>query len=88
MDPKSLLEVKIISPRRLIFQGQALSVSSKNSAGVFDILPQHANFISLIENNPIIIRKSDKTVQNFSFPLAIVYQSQNKVIIYTDIQTR
>lgn len=84
----NILEVKIISPRRLIFQGPALSVSSKNSAGVFDILPQHANFISLVENNPITLRKPDRTVQTFSFPLAIIYQSQNKVIIYTDIQTR
>lgn len=88
MDPKSFLEVKIISPRRLIFQGQALSVSSKNISGAFDILPQHANFISLVENNSIVIRKVDKSSQTFSFPLAIIYQSQNKVIIYTDIQTR
>ena len=88
MDPKSLLEVKIISPRRLIFQGQALSVSSKNISGPFDILPEHANFICLVENSPIIIRKADMSQQSFSFPLAIIYQAQNKVIIYTDIQTR
>lgn len=87
MDPNSI-EIKIISPRRLIFQGKALSVSSKNSSGVFDILPQHANFISLIENTPIIINKTDHTTQKFTFPLAIMYHSQNKIIIYTDIQTR
>jgi F0F1-type ATP synthase epsilon subunit len=84
----STLEVKIISPRRLIFQGPATSVSSKNSVGDFDILPEHANFIGLVENQTIVIRKPDKTSQTFSFPLAIIYQSQNKVIIYTDIQTR
>ncbi len=79
------LHVTILSPRETIFEGQALSISSKNSAGKFDILPQHANFITLVEGQPIRISLPGKKPLNFNFPKAIVYTSQNSVKIYTDI---
>ena len=82
------LKIRIVSPREVIFSGEAFSVSSKNSAGLFDILPGHANFISLVENNPIIIRQKDKSVRSFSFPVAIIYNTNNQVNIYTDIEIR
>lgn len=81
-----LLQVKIISPKENIFEGLALSISSKNSAGKFDILPEHANFITLIEKEPIIIRGKDQQPSTFNFDLAIIYVANNKVNIYTDIQ--
>lgn len=86
-DPKDLvLKVKITSPKEIIFQDDAFSVSSKNSKGVFDILPLHANFITIIENEPIVVRKANKEVQSFIFPVAIMYTRDNQVDIYTDIQ--
>lgn len=84
---KPTLEVKIISPKEIIYQGTALSVSSTNSVGKFDILPEHANFITMIKGNPIIIRTVDKKEPLvFNFPLAIIYNIKNKVSVYTDIQ--
>lgn len=80
------LNVKIIAPKEEVFTGQATSVSSINSQGKFDILPQHANFITIIENQPLIIRTIDKKILNFKFPLAIISVTQDKVNIYTDIQ--
>lgn len=80
------LFIRIISPTQLIFQGWADSVSSKNIYGKFDILPQHANFITLIEGNPIIIRTHDKKELTFKLPLAIIFNRENKVNIYTYIQ--
>jgi len=50
------LEVVVNSPDKLIWEGKAYSISSENSAGVFDILPEHANFVTMIENKPITIR--------------------------------
>lgn len=81
-----VMDVRIISPQEVLFAGKALSVSSKNSAGNFDILGEHANFITLIENQPITVRTLDKKTLTFNFPLAIVYTSNNKVSIYTYIQ--
>ena len=80
------LHVQIISPQQLILDTEADSVSSKNSAGPFDILAQHANFITLIENSPIIVRIKGQKPLTFNFPLAIIMATENKVNIYTYIQ--
>lgn len=79
------LHIRILSPQQLILDTEATSVSSKNSEGDFDILPQHANFITLIENSPIVVRLPDKRHFSFTFPTAIILVKENKVDIYTHI---
>lgn len=80
------LHVRIISPQQLVLDTQALSVSSRNSQGKFDILPMHANFITLIEHSPIEIKVDKKKRLTFTFPLAIILSTRDNVNIYTYIQ--
>lgn len=81
-----LLTVRIASPKEIIFEGQARSITSTNSKGRFDILPYHANFLTLIENKPIYVRRPNKELLTFTLPVAILYCRENRVAIYTDIQ--
>lgn len=78
------LHVRIISPQQLILNTEAESVSSKNMQGPFDILPQHANFITIVENQPIVVRTPKPLT--FKFNLAIILTRENKVDIYTYLQ--
>lgn len=80
------LQIRIISPKQDVQVGEAVAVSSNNSDGPFDILPQHANFVTLVENHPIIIIRPDQQKVTYQFPFAIIYAAKNKVRIYTDIQ--
>jgi len=80
------LHVTITSPKKDLFTGEASSVSSANSVGKFDILPEHANFVTLIEKHPIIIRPPKGKSIVFNFALAVISVNSNKVTIYTDIQ--
>ena len=80
-----LLKVRIVTPKQLVFEADVLSVSSVNMAGKFDILPEHANFITIVQGQTITIRTRDKKRLVFTFPIAIIYNSENKVNIYTDI---
>lgn len=57
---QDLLKVKILSPTQTIYDGEAVSVSSVNSLGKFDILPYHANFITLVQKNAVILRVKKK----------------------------
>jgi len=82
----NILQVKIVSPKAVIFESQALAVSSQNSAGKFDILPEHANFVTLVQQVPIIIKTASKENKTFQFSMAIIYNTANRVHIYTDIQ--
>lgn len=92
MDNKPKLTVSILSPQQILYQGPALSVSSKNSSGKFDILPEHANMVTFIENFPITLRipalptggqGGDETQKKeFKFPMAIMYVTNNIVKVY------
>lgn len=81
---KDVLNVRIVSPKKDLFQSQALSVSSQNSAGKFDILLQHANFITVIQGAPILIRTTNGQIVTFNFPLAIIHTQKDQVTIYTE----
>lgn len=80
----NILRVKINSPEKILWEGEAVSVSSKNVDGPFDILPMHANFISLIEKTPIRIN-TGSGMQEFTYERAVVYCHANTVFIYTNL---
>lgn len=75
--------VRIISPQQLILDTEASSVSSKNLYGPFDVLAQHANFITIIESSPIVVQIKGGKPLTFKFPVAIMYVMENRVDIYT-----
>ncbi len=88
-----LLSVRIISPKEEVLSSVAVSVSSTNSAGDFDILPEHAKFVTLVEKKPIIVRPPASTrgepsgeasskEQKFEFDMAIIHVHANQVDIF------
>ncbi len=81
---KNLLEVKIFcSPviEEAPFEGQAEAVSSQNKLGKFDILPGHANFITLIFKN-LVIHTPDKKKITYQFERGVLETSENKVKVF------
>ncbi len=76
--------VSINSPEAIVWEGEATAISSKNSRGAFDVLPGHINFITVIEKEPIIVRRDDGD-RAFTFPTAIIYVRGGNVTVYTDI---
>ncbi len=82
---QEFLTVRIVSPKKELYTGLALSISSENSVGKFDILPEHANFVTLVDNKELIIVDQNKKKLKFQFPLAIIQSNSNRVNIYTDI---
>ena len=84
-----MLEVEIRSKRGLIFSGKVDAVSSKNETGRFDVLPLHANFITLV-NETIVIHKrtfGGTTMIRDEFPVqrGVIRVSANKVKIFLSI---
>ena len=78
------LQVEVSDSNKVLWLGTASSVSSKNSQGKFDILPDHANFITIIESTPISIR-GHKETKEFKFKNALLYNQDNKVKIFADV---
>ncbi len=78
------VDVTINSPDEVLWQGKANSVSSENSIGLFDILPGHSNFVTLVKDKPIIIRMFDKE-KTFSYKNSVIAVHGEEVKIYVDI---
>ena len=84
MDEKDKVQIRVASPEKVLWEGAAFAVSSKNSQGNFDILPHHASFLTIVEDQPIKISSQKKKVlQEFRFKRALVYNRNNRVSIYT-----
>ncbi len=60
---------------------KALSVSSENKLGKFDILPEHINFISLIFNK-VLIRTPEKEKIEYQFKKGVLIVRENIVRIF------
>lgn len=76
-----MLTVTINSPEKVIWHGRAESLSSENSQGPFDILELHANFITIIDNKPIIVRLG-KRERVFRFQRCVIYSRNDYVSCY------
>lgn len=84
VDSLSYLSVKVNSPDQIIWEGRASAVSSINAKGPFDILPLHANFITIVENKPIKIKTKEKILE-YKFTRAVIHISKNQVRIFANI---
>lgn len=84
--PTSSFTVVVRSPETTIWEGKATAVSSENSSGRFDILAEHANFVTMLnKNSETTIIKEDGTSQAIPSSEAVLAVMSGKVKIYTQI---
>lgn len=84
MDHNKLLTVSVKGPKNELFTGTALSVTSINKKGKFDVLPYHANFISLIRDY-VIIREQNKKEITLPLETGVMRVFEDKVNILVGI---
>lgn len=76
------IHTTIMSPVAQVWETEALSISAENSEGAFDILPDHARFMSLISAAPVTIELPDASSKTFTFENAVLFYEDNKATIY------
>lgn len=79
------LNIKIMSPDKVIFEGFAKALSCNNAKGPMDILPGHSNFMSMI-NNEISLHLDNGVVKKLTTEQAIMEVVNNNVLILTNVQ--
>ncbi|MDD5466080.1 MAG: hypothetical protein PHP73_07080 [Candidatus Omnitrophica bacterium] len=72
-------DVILLSPREVIFEGQAKSVILPGEAGVFEILPFHKRILSRLISGKLFIDE-----QSFPVKRGIAKVDQNKVTIIVE----
>lgn len=79
----SLLSVFMRSDEEVLYLGEAESVTSFNEKGIFDVLPLHSNFISIIKDR-VVIMLNDRP-NEFKIDTAIMKVKKNNVHIFSGI---
>jgi F0F1-type ATP synthase epsilon subunit len=81
----SLLEIIVRNREAVVFEGEAVSLTSYNPRGQFDILPAHANFISLLSDR-IVIRLPSGEARDIDVHNGVVRVVRNKVQVLLGIK--
>jgi len=69
---------------QILFNDYVKAVTSKNDTGVFDILPEHSNFISLI-STPLTIHLVGGGKKEIPFTNGIIKVKDNAIFCYIDL---
>jgi len=76
------IAIKIMSPVAVVWEAQVIAISAENSEGAFDILPDHARFMSLLNTSEVTMELQDTTVKTFTFDNAVLFFEDNVAVIY------
>jgi len=82
MAEKAHIFLKIHGRNGILFSGAVSSLTAVNKTGLFDVLPNHANFISLIQEK-VTYRDAITNVAHIA-PIgqAIIMAVENQVDVY------
>ena len=78
----NLLRLIIQSPVAKVWEGDIKALSAENSEGVFDILPDHARFMSLVQASPLTLELPNAEIKSYTFENALLYVDENIATIY------
>lgn len=73
------LDVTVLSPREIIFEGQAKSIILPGEEGVFEVLPFHKRMLSRLISGKLFIDE-----QSFPVKRGMVKVNQNRVTIIVE----
>lgn len=79
------LNLFVRSREGVVYQGEIKTLTSVNEQGRFDILPEHANFISLIKEM-IIIRELNGGIKELKITNGILRITGKNIEIYLGIE--
>ncbi len=79
--------LKVVSREGSVFEGEVSSITSYNEKGKFDVLAQHANFISLIKKGLSVRETETGEEREISFDDALIRVKENFVEVYLGIES-
>jgi F0F1-type ATP synthase epsilon subunit len=78
------LNVEVRGRQGIVFSGDLIAVTGFNTVGVFDVLPGHANFISMITNK-VILHKEDLGIDEINLDNGVIVVEDNEVKIFLGV---
>ncbi len=78
------LNLEIVTPSGLIFEGKALEVTLPGEEGEFGVLAHHASLTTLLKAGVVDIEKEDKSVESIVVNWGVVQVDEEKVVVLVD----
>jgi F0F1-type ATP synthase epsilon subunit len=69
----------------IVYRGDVDSITSYNDEGEFDVLAEHANFISLVQKR-LVIRDMQGQIRNINVSSALMRVRENFVEVYLGVE--
>lgn len=86
LKPKEgLLVIKMYTPYKTYFEGDAKSISALNDTGEFDVLPGHHNFITMLKACKISIQLPDESYKLVPIARGLMHVREDKIIVFLDV---
>ena len=76
--------LKIFSPFKVFFEGEALAMSAVNASGPFDILAKHEDFLTILTPCNIVVQTVNGK-QEIPMEKAIVQVIKDRVWVFANI---
>ena len=77
------MQVKIITPDKTAFEGEAKAITFPGNSGEFEVLDQHAAMISLLKKGNMRMKTAGKE-QNFAIDGGVVEILNNQVVVLVE----
>jgi F0F1-type ATP synthase epsilon subunit len=78
------LAVTARAPFHIFYEGAARSVTATNKVGLFDVLPGHADFFSVLNPGEVIIETASEPV-SFNITNGIITVRDNEVMLFVNM---
>jgi len=79
------MKLEILTPEKIVYQGNVIAVTVPGSLGAFQILNLHAPIISILESGNIVVRSTDNnSIQTFRISGGVVEVLDNKIIVLVE----
>ncbi len=80
-----LLRVKIYTPFKIFYEGDARSITAVNETGQFDILPEHHNFITMLKPCDVVVEMPKQEKKVIPIARGLMHVKADKLIIFLDV---
>lgn len=80
------ISVVVKDKEHTLFEGNVQAITSNNERGIFDVLPLHENFISVVKDF-IRLHKTDGKVQDIKIGSGVIKVTKNQAHVYVGFET-
>jgi len=79
------MQLKIITPEQLLFEGDVDLIQVPGAKGTFDVLKNHAPIISTLVRGKVKVKTVAGKEEFFDIPGGVIQVKQNQIIVLTEM---